>query len=105
MQAQPEHGVYTTFVDLGNVKIELLEELGDNSPITGFLNKNPRGGIHHLCYEVDDIKAAIRHLKDTARIEPLSPEPKIGAHGNPVIFLHPRDCNGILTELEEIKKK
>lgn len=103
MQPQPEHGVYTTFVNLPNVKIEILEELSDKSPIKKFLEKNPIGGIHHICYEVDDISAAIEHFK-TIGIEPIDKTPKIGAHGNPVIFLHPRDCNGILTELEEIKK-
>lgn len=74
------------------------------SPITNFLEKNPRGGIHHICYEVEDISVAMEHLKSLG-IEPIGKEPKIGAHGNPVIFLHPRDCNGILTELEEVKKE
>lgn len=75
----------------------------DKSPITNFLEKNPRGGIHHICYEVEDISAALEHFKAIG-IEPIDKKPKIGAHGNPVIFLHPRDCNGILTELEEVKK-
>ena len=76
--------------------------MGISSPITKFLEKNPRGGIHHICYEVADISAALEHLKSIG-IEPIDKNPKIGAHGNPVIFLHPRDCNGILTELEEVK--
>ena len=85
------------------MKIEILEELGASSPITKFLDKNPRGGIHHICYEVDDISEALEHFKAKG-IEPIGGESsKIGAHGNPVIFLHPRDCNGILTELEEVK--
>lgn len=85
------------------MKIEILEELGTASPITKFLEKNPRGGIHHICYEVDDISAALEHFKSIG-IEPIDKKPKIGAHGNLVIFLHPRDCNGILTELEEVKQ-
>ena len=85
-----------------NVKIELLEELNEESPIKNFLEKNPRGGIHHICYEVDNLQAALEHFKQIG-IEPIDKKPKIGAHGNPVIFLHPHDCNGILTELEEIK--
>lgn len=80
-----------------------MEELGPSSPITNFLEKNPRGGIHHLCYEVDNIQAALEHFKSLG-IEPIDKKPKIGAHGNPVVFLHPRDCNGILTELEEVNK-
>lgn len=76
---------------------------GESSPIHQFLEKNTRGGIHHICYEVDDINAALEHFKKEG-IRPVDKNPKIGAHGNPVIFLHPRDCNGILTELEQIPK-
>lgn len=96
----PEHGVTTVFVELPNTKIELLQPFGDNSPISRFLEKNRDGGIHHVCYEVDDINAAIAHLKkDGAR---MLGEPKIGAHGKPVIFLHPKDFTGTLIELEQV---
>jgi methylmalonyl-CoA/ethylmalonyl-CoA epimerase len=96
---QPEHGVSTVFVMLPNTKIELLEPLGENSPITKFLEKNPDGGIHHLCYEVDDICTARDRLKaDGAR---LLGDPKIGAHGKPVLFLHPKEFCGTLVELEQ----
>ncbi|XP_030044400.1 methylmalonyl-CoA epimerase, mitochondrial [Microcaecilia unicolor] len=96
----PEHGVYTVFVELGNTKLELLHPLGKNSPVAGFLQKNKAGGMHHICIEVNDIKAAMAHLKEK-KIRILSDEPKIGAHGKPVIFLHPKDCDGVLVELEE----
>ncbi|MBK5911671.1 methylmalonyl-CoA epimerase [Rhodothalassium salexigens] len=98
---QPDHGVTTVFVDLPNTKIELLHPLGDNSPIAKFLERNPAGGIHHVCYEVDDIAAARdRMVAQGARI--LGPaEPKIGAHGKPVLFLHPKDMCGTLVELEQ----
>ncbi|XP_069481022.1 methylmalonyl-CoA epimerase, mitochondrial [Ambystoma mexicanum] len=96
----PEHGVYTVFVDLGNTKLELLHPLGEDSPIAGFLQKNKAGGLHHICIEVDDIKAAIVALKER-NIRILNQEPKIGAHGKPVIFLHPKDCDGVLVEFEE----
>ncbi|EGD80986.1 methylmalonyl-CoA epimerase [Salpingoeca rosetta] len=99
-QALPEHGVTTVFVNLGDTKIELLEELGDKSPIAKFMEKNPSGGMHHICMEVSDIKAAMQQVKDNG-IRTLTPEPKIGAHGKPVVFLHPKDCNGVLVELEE----
>ena len=100
-QDQPDHGVTTVFVDLPNTKIELLHPLGDNSPIAKFLERNPAGGIHHVCYEVDDIAAARdRMVAQGARI--LGPaEPKIGAHGKPVLFLHPKDMCGTLVELEQ----
>ena len=99
--ALPEHGVTTVFVNLPNTKIELLEPLGENSPIAKFLERNPEGGIHHLCYEVDDIRAARDRLKaDGARVLGDG-EPKIGAHGKPVLFLHPKDFNGTLVEIEE----
>ncbi|XP_075064212.1 methylmalonyl-CoA epimerase, mitochondrial [Mixophyes fleayi] len=96
----PEHGVYTIFVELGNTKLELLHPLGENSPISGFLQKNKAGGMHHICIEVDDIKSAMSDLKKK-NIRVLSEEPKIGAHGKPVVFLHPKDCDGVLVELEE----
>lgn len=100
-EALPEHGVTVVFIDVGNTKIELLEPLGEGSPISAFLEKNPSGGMHHLCYEVSDIIAARDHLKaEGARILGNG-EPKIGAHGKPVLFLHPKDFNGTLIELEE----
>jgi methylmalonyl-CoA/ethylmalonyl-CoA epimerase len=100
-QDEPDHGVTVVFVELPNTKVELLHPLGENSPIQGFLDKNPAGGIHHICYEVDDIIAARDKLKaDGARVLG-SGEPKIGAHGNPVLFLHPKDFNGALVELEQ----
>ncbi|MCH4539393.1 methylmalonyl-CoA epimerase [Ochrobactrum sp. POC9] len=101
-QALPEHGVTVVFIDVGNTKIELLEPLGEGSPITAFLEKNPSGGMHHLCYEVADIIAARDRLKaEGARILGDG-EPKTGAHGKPVLFLHPKDFNGTLIELEEV---
>jgi methylmalonyl-CoA/ethylmalonyl-CoA epimerase len=99
--AQPEHGVTVVFVELPNTKIELLHPLGDNSPIAGFLERNASGGVHHICYEVDDIRAARDRLKsDGARVLGDG-EPKIGAHGKPVLFLHPKDFCGTLIELEQ----
>jgi methylmalonyl-CoA/ethylmalonyl-CoA epimerase len=98
---QPEHGVTTVFIELPNTKIELLGVLGEGSPIAGFLERNPNGGIHHLCYEVPDIKAARdRLVAQGARVLGAG-EPKIGAHGKPVLFLHPKDFCGTLVELEE----
>jgi methylmalonyl-CoA/ethylmalonyl-CoA epimerase len=98
---QPDHGVTTVFVELPNTKIELLEPLGANSPITKFLEKNPSGGIHHLCYEVDDIQAAVKQMKESGATITGTGEPRIGAHGKPVVFLHPKDFNGTLIELEQ----
>ena len=100
-QDEPAHGVTVVFIDLPNTKIELLHPLGDTSPIRSFLDKNPAGGIHHICYEVDDILAARdRLLAQGARV--LGPaQPKIGAHGRPVLFLHPKDFTGCLIELEQ----
>ena len=98
---QPEHGVTVIFIDLPNTKIELLHPLGENSPIRGFLDKNPAGGIHHLCYEVDDIGAARDRLMAAGARVLGDGEPKIGAHGKPVLFLHPKDFNGTLIELEQ----
>ena len=98
---QPDHGVTTIFVELPGSKIELLAPLGGNSPIANFLARNPGGGVHHLCFEVDDILAARdRLLAQGARLAG-SPEPKIGAHGKPVLFLHPKDFVGTLIELEQ----
>ncbi len=101
-EEQPDHGVSTVFINLPNTKIELLYPLGENSPIQGFLDKNPSGGIHHVCYEVEDILAARDHLKGTGARVLGSGEPKIGAHGKPVLFLHPKDFNGTLIELEQV---
>jgi methylmalonyl-CoA/ethylmalonyl-CoA epimerase len=97
--AQPAHGVTTVFITLPNTKIELLEPLGEGSPIAKFLDRNPDGGIHHVCYEVDDIGAACDKLK--AQGARLLGEAKIGAHGKPVLFLHPKDFCGTLVELEQ----
>ncbi|GAB1581788.1 MULTISPECIES: methylmalonyl-CoA epimerase [Phyllobacteriaceae] len=101
-QALPEHGVTVAFVDVGNTKIELLEPLGEDSPIQAFLDKNPAGGMHHLCYEVEDIIAARDRLKGEGARILGDGEPKIGAHGKPVLFLHPKDFNGTLIELEQV---
>ena len=98
---QPDHGVTTVFINLPNTKIELLEPLGTDSPIAKFLDRNPDGGIHHICYEVDDIKAARERLTAQGARVLGSVEPKIGAHGKPVLFLHPKDFNGTLVELEQ----
>lgn len=98
---QPEHGVTTVFIDLPNTKIELLEPLGEDSPIAGFLRRNTSGGIHHICYEVDDIVAARNKLVEDGLRVLGDGEPKIGAHGKPVLFLHPKDLNGTLVELEQ----
>ena len=98
---QPDHGVTTVFINLPNTKIELLAPLGENSPIAAFLERNSAGGIHHVCYEVEDIIAARDRLKaDGARVLGDG-EPKIGAHGKPVLFLHPKDFCGTLVELEQ----
>ncbi|MHA6266062.1 methylmalonyl-CoA epimerase [uncultured Aliiroseovarius sp.] len=100
-QDEPDHGVTVVFITLPNTKIELLYPLGDASPIAGFLEKNPAGGIHHICYEVDDIlKARDKLQAEGARVLGTG-EPKIGAHGKPVLFLHPKDFNGTLVELEQ----
>lgn len=101
-QQLPDHGVTVVFIDVGNTKIELLEPLGEGSPIAAFLAKNPSGGMHHLCYEVEDIIAARdRLIEQGARILGDG-EPKSGAHGKQVLFLHPKDFNGTLIELEEV---
>jgi methylmalonyl-CoA/ethylmalonyl-CoA epimerase len=100
-QPQPTHGVTVVFVELPNTKIELLEPLGANSPIAKFLERSPEGGIHHVCYEVDDIIAARDRLKASGARVLGDGEPKIGAHGKPVLFLHPKDFLGTLVEIEQ----
>ncbi|MDQ0393967.1 methylmalonyl-CoA epimerase [Labrys monachus] len=99
--AQPDHGVTVVFVTLPNTKIELLQPLGEASPIARFLDKNPDGGLHHVCYEVDDILAARDRLKAGGARILGDAEPRIGAHGKPVLFLHPKDFSGTLIELEQ----
>jgi len=101
-RALPDHGVTVAFVNVGNTKTELLEPLGEASPIATFLEKNPAGGMHHMCYEVDDIIAARDHLKAKGARVLGDGEPKIGAHGKPVLFLHPKDFDGTLIELEQV---
>ena len=101
-QPEPEHGVTVVFVELDNTKIELLEPLGEGSPIAAFLEKNPSGGMHHVCYEVEDIIAARDQLKAKGTRILGDGEPKIGAHGKPVLFLHPKDFYGTLIELEQV---
>lgn len=100
--AQPDHGVWTVFVELPNTKIELIEPLGDNSPIAAFLVKNPKGGMHHVCYEVEDINAACAQMKKMGATITGAGEPRIGAHGKPVVFMHPKDFSGTLIELEQV---
>lgn len=100
-QALPEHGVTVVFVDVGNSKIELLEPLGDDSPIGAFLERNPSGGMHHLCYEVENILETRDRLKETGARVIGDGTPKVGAHGKPVLFLHPKDFQGTLVELEQ----
>ncbi len=101
--AQPEHGVRVVFVDLPNTRIELLHPLGPDSPVAGFLARNPAGGIHHLCFEVVDIRAARDRLKAAGARVLGDGEPRTGAHGRPVLFLHPKDFCGTLIELEEVR--
>jgi methylmalonyl-CoA/ethylmalonyl-CoA epimerase len=98
----PDHGVTTVFVELPNTKIELLHPLGENSPVQKFLDNNPSGGMHHVCYEVQDIHAAIDHLVAEGARVLGDGKPKTGAHGLPVVFLHPKDFCGTLVELEEV---
>ena len=100
--AQPDHGVSTVFVELPNTKIELIEPLGENSPIENFLKANPRGGMHHLCYEVEDIEAACEQMRKQGATITGAGRPRIGAHGKPVVFLHPKDFCGTLIELEQM---
>lgn len=99
--AQPDHGVTVVFVELDNTKVELLHPLGETSPIRGFLEKNASGGIHHVCYEVIDIIAARDKLKAAGARVLGDGEPRTGAHGKPVLFLHPKDFHGTLVELEQ----
>ena len=99
---QPEHGVTVVFVELPNSKIELMEPLGEGSPIEGFVERNPGGAVHHVCYEVDDILAARDRLKSQGARVLGTGEPRIGAHGKPVLFLHPKDFLGTLVELEQV---
>lgn len=101
-QDEPDHGVTVIFINLPNTKVELLYPLGDKSPIAGFLEKNPSGGIHHICYEVEDIRAAAEKLTASGARVLGNGEPKIGAHGKPVLFLHPKDFTGTLVELEQV---
>ena len=101
-QDEPDHGVTVVFIELPNTKIELLHPLGEGSPIQGFLDKNPSGGIHHVCYEVEDILAARDRLLASGARVLGNGEPKIGAHGKPVLFLHPKDFTGTLVELEQV---
>ena len=101
--AMPEHGVWVCFVNLPNSQIELIDPYGDKSPITAFLEKNPKGGQHHVCFEVEDIIAARDEMK--ARGATVLGEPRIGAHGTPVIFVHPKDMGGVLVELMETPKE
>ncbi|MGY6709782.1 MAG: methylmalonyl-CoA epimerase [Rhizobiaceae bacterium] len=101
-QALPEHGVTVVFVELDNTKVELLEPLGESSPIAAFLEKNPSGGMHHLCYEVADIEAAAERLVGQGARLLGDGKPRIGAHGKPVLFLHPKDFTGTLVELEQV---
>ena len=100
--AQPDHGVTTVFIDLPNTRVELIAPLGDRSPISGFLERNPFGGIHHLCYEVADVRAAARDLTARGARVLGNGEPKLGTHGKPVIFVHPKDFLGTLIELEQV---
>ncbi len=100
--ALPEHGVTVVFIDVGNTKIELLEPLGEGSPIAAFLAKNPSGGMHHLCYEVTDLAAARATLEATGARVLGDGTPTIGAHGKPVLFLHPKDFFGTMIELEQV---
>ena len=99
----PEHGVIVVFVTLENSKIELMTPLGEGSPIAGFLEKHPGGGMHHICFEVPDLSEAVEHLVAGGARVPGDGTPKIGAHGLPVVFLHPKDFDGTLIELEEVK--
>ena len=101
-QDEPDHGVTVVFIELANTKIELLYPLGEKSPIQGFLDKNPSGGMHHICYEVSNIIDACDKLKAKGATILGSGEPTIGAHGKPVIFIHPKNFNGTLIELEEV---
>ncbi|MDA0218822.1 MAG: methylmalonyl-CoA epimerase [Proteobacteria bacterium] len=99
---QPAHGVTTVFIELPNTKIELLHPLGENSPVAAFLAKNPSGGMHHVCYEVEDIEVAVAQVTAGGMRVLSDGKPRIGAHGKPVVFLHPKDACGTLVELEQV---
>lgn len=101
-QDLPEHGVRVAFLEFDNIKLELMEALGDASPIERFLQKNPTGGMHHICYEVEELSPAVVALKETGVRMLNAGEARIGAHGNPVVFAHPADFSGVLTEFEEV---
>ena len=101
-QDEPDHGVTVVFIELPNTKIELLHPFGEDSPIASFLDRNPAGGMHHICLEVDNINAACDRLVEEGARVLGDGKPKIGAHGKPVLFLHPKDFNGTLIELEEV---
>ncbi len=101
-QDEPDHGVTVVFIEIPKNNIERLYPLGENSPIQGFVDKKPSGGIHHVCYEVEDILQARDHLMESGARVLGTGEPKIGAHGKPVLFLHPKDFNGCLVELEQV---
>ena len=98
----PNHGVKTIFIELDNTKIELIEPFGENSPIQSYLNRKPEGGMHHICYEVKDINESCKKLQERGATILGDGKPSIGAHGKPVIFLHPKNFNGTLIELEEV---
>lgn len=98
----PEHGVTVVFVDTGNSKVELMEPLGEGSPVAGFLAKNPNGGMHHVCFEVADLAGAVADLVAGGARVLGDGKPRIGAHGNPVVFIHPKDFDGTLIELEQV---
>lgn len=100
--ALPEHGVTVVFVDTGNSKVELMEPLGEGSPVAGFLAKNPSGGMHHVCFEVSDLAAAVADLVSGGARVLGDGTPRIGAHGNAVVFIHPKDFDGTLIELEQV---
>ena len=100
--AMPEHGVTTVFVELSNTKVELLHPLGENSPVAAFLERNSAGGVHHVCYEVEDIACAADRLTASGMRILGDGKPKIGAHGKPVLFLHPKDFCGTLVEIEQV---
>ena len=104
-QDEPDHGVTVVFIELANTKIELLYPLGENSPIQGFLDKNPSGGMHHICYEVENIIQARDHLISMGARILGTGDPKIGAHGKLVLFLHPKDFTGTLVELEQVSTR
>lgn len=104
-QDEPDHGVTVVFIELANTKIELLYPLGEKSPIQGFLDKNPSGGMHHICYEVENIIQARDHLISMGARILGTGDPKIGAHGKPVLFLHPKDFTGTLVELEQVSTR